>query len=148
MSKSSIRKQAIIVTLPALIYFFIFVLYPIFDNVIISFESFNFAEVATFVGIKNYIILVETPHLDQLVDNTIIYTLAVPVIDVLLAIPLATLIKRLNKPYLIPLILLPSFIPQVTSANIWLLMMNPSYGIPYYIGHQNIFLSAWSVVLV
>ncbi len=26
--------------------------------------------------------------------------------------------------------------------------MNPSYGIPYYIGHQNIFLSAWSVVLV
>ncbi len=148
MSKSSIRKQAIIVTLPALIYFFIFVLYPIFDNVIISFESFNFAEVATFVGIKNYIILIETPHMNQLVENTIIYTLAVPVIDVLLAIPLATLIKRLNKPYLIPLILLPSFIPQVTSANIWLLMMNPSYGIPYYIGHQNIFLSAWSVVLV
>ncbi|MHB1440638.1 MAG: ABC transporter permease [Cuniculiplasma sp.] len=148
MMKSSIKKQALIVTLPALLYFFIFVLYPIFDNVVISFETFNFAEVATFAGIKNYIIFFQTPHLSQLIDNTIIYTLAVPVIDVLLAIPLATLIKRINKPYLIPLILLPSFIPQVTSANIWLLMMNPSYGIPYYLGHQNIFQTAWSVVLV
>ena len=148
MTKGSIRKQAIIVTLPALTYFFIFVLYPIFDNFAISFQTFNFAQSATFVGLKNYVILTQTPHLDALVENTIIYTLAVPVLDVALAIPLATLVKRMNKPYLIPLILLPSFIPQVTSANIWLLMMNPSYGIPYFLGHQNIFMSAWSVVLV
>jgi multiple sugar transport system permease protein len=146
--KSSLRKQAWLVTLPALIYFIIFVLYPIVDNVFISFQRFNIYDVGTFTGFKNYVILFETPHIYQMIDNTIIYTIAVPVIDILLAIPLATLVKRINKPYLIPLLLLPSFIPQVTSANIWLLLMNPSYGLTYYFNGFNIFSSAWSVVLV
>lgn len=148
MVRSTIKRQALIVSLPALIYFIIFVIYPIFDNAAISFQTFNFLQVGKFAGLKNYYIFFSTPHIGQLIDNTILYTLAVPVIDILLAIPLATIIKRLGKPYLLPLILLPAFIPQVTSANIWLLLMNPAYGITYYIGHQNIFLSAWSVVLV
>lgn len=148
MLKSSIKKQALIVTMPALIYFIIFVLYPIFDNVIISFETFSFTGIGSFVGLKNYEILFSIPHIYELIDNTIIYTLFVPIIDIGLAIPLAAFLKRLNKPYLIPLILLPSFIPQVTSANIWLLLFNPSYGVPYYFGKFDIFHSAWSVVLV
>lgn len=148
MFKSSVKKQAFLISLPALAYFFIFVLYPIFDNAFVSFQSFNFAGIGHFAGLKNYEILATIPHIGRLVDNTILYTLAVPLIDIGLAIPLAAFLKRLNKPYLIPLILLPSFIPQVTSANTWLLLMNPSYGLPFYFGHFDIFHSAWSIVLV
>ncbi len=148
MFKSSIKRQALLVSLPALAYFFIFVLYPIFDNAVISFQSFNLVGIGHFIGFKNYEILATIPHIGALVDNTILYTLAVPLIDIGLAIPLAAFLKRLNRPYLIPLILLPSFIPQVTSANTWLLLMNPSYGLPFYFGKFDIFHSAWSVVLV
>ncbi|EQD33182.1 binding-protein-dependent transport system inner membrane component, partial [mine drainage metagenome] len=66
----------------------------------------------------------------------------------LLAIPLATFLKKLNKPYLLPIVLLSSFIPLVTGAVMWVFMLNPITGFMYFIAKVDLFTSPWSIVII
>ena len=111
---SQTKKQAIILVLPALIYFFIFALYPMVENFILTFQTETVSGSYVWSGFTNYFQVFKIPHLDQIFENTVIYTLAVPFIDILLAIPLASFMRRLNKPFLLPVILLSAFIPLFT----------------------------------
>ena len=144
----SLKKRAIFFILPALIYFLIFAIYPMFENIVLTFEHQNIAGNYIFVGLKNYKELFYTPHLGQIVDNSLIYTFIVPFIDIVLAIPLANFLKRLKRNFLLPIILLPAFIPLVTGATMWILMLNPLYGITYFVYHKDLFTTIWSIVII
>ncbi len=144
----SLKKRAIIYIIPALIYFLIFAIYPMIENIILTFQQQTITGSYIFVGLKNYMELFKTPNLGKIIDNSLIYTFIVPVIDILLAIPLATFLKKLNKNFLLPMILLPAFIPLVTGATMWILMLNPFYGIIYFIYHKDLFTTIWSIVII
>lgn len=144
----SIKKRAIIFILPALVYFLIFAIYPMIENIILTFENQTVSGAYTFVGLRNYKELFYTPHLGQIVDNSLIYTFIVPFIDIILSIPLANFLKRLKKNFLLPIILLPAFIPLVTGATMWILMLNPLYGITYFVYHKDLFTTIWSIVII
>ncbi len=144
---SSSKRQATILVLPAVIYLLIFAIYPMVQNFILTFESHN-AQGSLVWGLRNYIDAFKIYGLSQVFYNTFLYTLAVPLIDILLAIPLATFLKRLNKPYLLPIVLLSSFIPLVTGAVMWVFMLNPTNGFMYYIAKVDLFTSPWSIVLI
>ncbi len=143
-----IRKRAILFILPALIYFLIFAIYPMIENIILTFENQTISGGYIFVGLKNYEELFYTPHLNQIIYNSLIYTFAVPFIDIILAIPLANFLKRLKRNFLLPVILLPAFIPLVTGATMWILMLNPLYGITFFVYHRDLFTTIWSIVLI
>jgi multiple sugar transport system permease protein len=145
---SQTKKQAIILVLPALIYFFIFALYPMVENFILTFQTETLNGSYVWSGFTNYFQVFKIPHLDQIFENTVIYTLAVPFLDILLAIPLASFMRRLNKPFLLPVILLSAFIPLVTAAVMWVFMLNPIYGFIYYIDKVDLFTTPWSIVLI
>jgi multiple sugar transport system permease protein len=147
-SNFAAKKWWLAFTLPALIYFLIFAVYPMIGNVILTFQKETPLGAYVFVGFKNYEELFYTPYLNKIIENSLIYTFVVPVIDLLLAIPLANFLKRLNKNFLLPLILLPSFIPLVTGATIWILMLNPFYGITYFFYRKNLFTTIWSIVIM
>ncbi len=134
--------------IPAIVYFLIFAIYPMIENVILTFQSQNVSGQYIFVGLSNYKELFYTPHLGKIIDNSLIYTFIVPFIDIIFAIPLATFLKRLNKNFLLPVILLPSFIPLVTGATMWILMLNPLYGILYFVYHKDLFYTIWSIVII
>ncbi|MDG6929039.1 MAG: ABC transporter permease subunit [Nitrososphaerota archaeon] len=88
------------------------------------------------------------PFIARIIDNTLIYTVAVPLVDIALAIPLAVALKRTKKSWMLFLMLLPSFIPYVTAAVAWALALNPFYGVTYYFLRTNLFVTVWFVVLV
>lgn len=144
----SLKKRAIFFILPALIYFLIFAIYPMFENIVLTFEHQTISGNYIFVGLKNYKELFYTPHLGQIIDNSLIYTFIVPFIDIALAIPLANFLKRLKRNFLLPIILLPAFIPLVTGATMWILMLNPLYGITYFVYHKDLFTTIWSIVII
>ncbi len=145
--KSPNKRQATILVLPALIYLLIFGIYPMLQNFVLTFQSPDINGSIVW-GISNYINAFKIYGLTQIFYNTFLYTLAVPFIDILLAIPLATFLKRLNKPYLLPIVLLSSFIPLVTGAVMWVFMLNPTNGFMYYIAKVDLFTSPWSIVLI
>ncbi|MGP6207486.1 ABC transporter permease subunit [Cuniculiplasma sp. SKW3] len=147
--RSPTKKQAIYLIIPALLYFIIFAFYPMVENILLTFQQENiYTGALTYVGFKNYSALFTTPYITEIFENTLIYTLFVPFFDILLAIPLSSFMKRLNKPYILPLVLLSSLIPLVTAAVIWSFMLNPFYGILYYIDKINFFSNTWMIVII
>ncbi|MCL4346223.1 MAG: ABC transporter permease subunit [Candidatus Thermoplasmatota archaeon] len=147
--RSPAKKQAIYLIIPALIYFLIFAFYPMVENIVLTFQQENvYTGALTYVGLKNYSELLQTPYMGQIFENTLIYTLFVPFFDIILSIPLASFMKRLDKPYILPLVLLSSLIPLVTSAVIWSFMLNPFYGVLYYIDKVDLFSNPWMIVII
>lgn len=141
-------KQAALLALPALIYLFVFALYPIIDNVVLSFQRQNYLGIISWVGLHNYVQLLSDPFIAKVVENTLLYMIAVPVVDVVLGVPLAVILKRVNRTWVLLVTLLPAFIPFVTASVAWLLALNPFYGVAYYLFRVNVFNTPWMVVLV
>jgi multiple sugar transport system permease protein len=101
-------------------------------------------------GVSNYLRFFQDPFMARIVSNTLFYMTVVPLIDIALAIPLAVILKRLGSlgKKILPLIMIPSFIPGVTAAMMWYLMLNPFFGLAYYLFPYNWASSIWTVVIV
>ncbi len=144
----AVEKWAGLLTVPALIYFLIFTVYPIIGNVILSFQRETFTGQMIWAGLSNYRMIFIDPYFGVVVKNTIFYMVTVPFIDLALGIPLAAILKRTDSKLLLLLILLPSFIPFVTAAVAWMLFLNPFYGPVYYFARFNWFQTIWMIVVM
>jgi multiple sugar transport system permease protein len=143
-----IEKWAGVLALPAIIYFLIFTVYPIIGNVILSFQKETFTGALVWAGWYNYHTILVDPFFGLVFKNTIFYMVTVPFIDIALAIPLAAILKRTDSKVLLLLILLPAFIPFVTAAVAWELVLNPFYGPVYYFARFNWFRTIWMIVIM
>lgn len=143
-----ITKWAGLLTLPAIIYFLVFTLYPIIGNVILSFQRETLSGALVWTGLYNYHTILVDPYFGLVFKNTIFYMLTVPFIDIALAIPLAAILKRTDSKLMLLLVLLPSFIPFVTAAVSWELVLNPFYGPVYYFARFNWFDTIWMIVIM
>jgi len=73
---------------PSLVVFSVFVLYPIFQGVRVSFYDYNpFSE--TFIGLQNYQALLADDRFGNALKNTLVYALIVTVATVVLALLIA-----------------------------------------------------------
>ncbi len=147
-----IDKFLFLLALPGIAYLLAFTLYPILHNFFLSLEEQDIYGNLHWVGLANYEWFGKDPYFSNIVGNTLLYSLATPIIDVLLAIPLAVMVKRLGGKWLL-LIMIPAFIPPVTAATAWYLFINPSFGIGYYLMQwglikTNLVASKWTIVLV
>ena len=146
-------KQLFFLALPPLLYLFSLTLYPILSNIFLSFFERTYEGSLRWVGLGNYLWFFEKdPYGPLILWNTVFYTVATPVIAVLIATPVALAIKRLGGRWLI-LVMLPAFIPPVTAAMAWYLMLNPLYGLGYYLMQSglikmNPLSTVWTVVLI
>jgi len=143
-----ITKWAGLLTLPAIIYFLVFTLYPIIGNIILSFQRETLSGALVWTGLYNYHTILVDPYFGLVFKNTIFYMLTVPFIDIALAIPLAAILKRTDSKLMLLLVLLPSFIPFVTAAVSWELVLNPFYGPVYYFARFNWFDTIWMIVIM
>ena len=146
-------KQILFLALPAILYLFSFTTYPIISNLILSFYERTYEGALKWVGLGNYLwFFFRDPYGGLILWNTLFYSIATPVIAVTLALPIAVALRRLGGRWLV-LVMLPAFVPPVTAAMAWYLMLNPLYGLGYYLMQSGVVKSnplstIWTVVLI
>ncbi|MGY0691467.1 carbohydrate ABC transporter permease [Virgibacillus sp. FSP13] len=116
---------------PAVLFFLLFTAYPIVQSFILSFQKSE-AGTTSFVGFDNYIRLFQDPLFYESIGNTLIILVVQVPIMIFLALVLANLMNS-------PLLKMKGFFrvsffsPAVTSlvsaSVIFLLLLNPDYGI-------------------
>lgn len=111
--------------------FFAFTLYPLVVSFYYSFTSYSLFGSPKWVGFTNYIKLFTDPKFFKSLGNTFLFTLFVVPASIFLAMGLAILLNnnlRGNSIYR-TLIFMPSVVPAVASAVVWIWILNPQWGL-------------------
>ena len=84
-----------------------------------------------FVGPDNYIALLDDPVFLQALINNAIYAAATIPISIVLALAMALLVNGAlpGRPFLRMAYFLPTMLPMIAVANIWLFFFTPDYGL-------------------
>jgi len=126
------KTKPYLMTAPAVGFFLVFFIYPIFYMLLLSFTSWNLINpVKEFVGFENYIELIKSSDFHAVLANTTIYTVLVVFLSISIALILALWLNR--KGYLYSFaqgaIFTPYIISLVSVALLWLWIMDPDYGL-------------------
>ena len=139
MKKSPLKK--LLITLrpyamvaPAMAVFGVFLLYPIFYMIYLSFFKWNLIGEMEFIGLQNYADMLGDKDFWQVLGNSIYYMVMVVLLTMALSLLLAA---YLNKDTRINRILQSiTFTPYITSmvsvAFIWMWLMDSDYGLLNY----------------
>lgn len=116
---------------PWLIGFLAFTLYPFGASLYYSFTDFSGVGTPHFVGLNNYRNLLSDHLLVTALWNTVFYTVLEVPLSVAVALLLALLLNMRVKGQSVyrTLLYVPSVVPLVASAILWLWLFNPSYGL-------------------
>lgn len=127
-------------TLPALIITVIFIIVPIVDSVIKSFQDFKVRNIitnepGTWNNFDNYIKLFQDEKLTVAIINTFAFVLFVVVCQFIFGMLLALILNSNIKGarFLRSIMMTPWVVPTIISALIWMWMYQPQYGLVKYI---------------
>jgi multiple sugar transport system permease protein len=128
--RSNLRKGIAFIS-PWVIGFLVFVLYPVLYSFFISLTRYTGLRTPVWIGFQNYSRLLSDPLTWTSVYNTLYYTvLAVPIgiiVAILLALAMNCAIKEVAV-YRTALYL-PSIIPLFAMSFIFIVLLNPQYGL-------------------
>jgi multiple sugar transport system permease protein len=132
-----LRKRALVPALfvaPSVVYAVLFFAYPLAYGIIMSFERFDFQAVVhgsgPLVGLTNYRQAIADPVTLTAVRNTVIFTVASVVSQVVIGLGIAVLLNRsfFLAPLLRRLVLVPWLIPLVASGTVFSLLFGSENG--------------------
>ena len=109
----------------------VFVIYPLIYSFVISLTQYSGMQTPTFIGIQNYIAALADPMVHTSVYNTAYYMfIAVPV-GLVVALLLALAMNRNVREVALyrTLLYLPSLIPMFAMSFIFIVFVNPQFGI-------------------
>ena len=117
--------------LPALLVIFCLVAYPFFMAIYLSLTDSWVGSSGSFIGIQNYIDLIQNEIFRQTLKNSLTYTFFAVTFKILLGIGLALLLNQKVKYQKIyrGAILLPWVIPNTLSTLGWLWMFDPLFSV-------------------
>ncbi|MFV0414639.1 MAG: carbohydrate ABC transporter permease, partial [Oscillospiraceae bacterium] len=116
---------------PSIAVFLVFMIYPVFYMIYLSFYKWDMMGDMVYIGLKNFVDLFTDLGFIRVIGNTFQYMGLTVVLTVVLALLLALLLKvntRLNA-FLQNIIFLPYIISFVSISFIWMWMMDSSYGL-------------------
>lgn len=124
------NRDGFLFSLPWLIGFLLFSLYPIVMSAYYSFTDFSAIKDPVWVGLKNYQDLLKDKLFWQSLQNTILYVVISVPATILVSLLLAALLKvvRVGKAFFRSVFFLPSIFPVVASTMIWLLILDSISG--------------------
>ena len=124
------NRDGFLFSLPWLIGFLLFSLYPIVMSAYYSFTDFSAIKDPVWVGLKNYQDLLKDKLFWQSLQNTILYVVISVPVTMLVSLLLAALLKvvRVGKAFFRSVFFLPSIFPVVASTMIWLLILDSISG--------------------
>jgi multiple sugar transport system permease protein len=117
---------------PWLIGFLIFIAYPIVASLYYSFTSYDLLRSPRFMGLTNYrIIIFEDEFIGRVLYNTLYFVVFGVPAGIIVAFSLASLLntKLVARSVFRTIFFIPSVVPVVSSAMVWLWVFNTQYGV-------------------
>jgi multiple sugar transport system permease protein len=121
--------------LPAILYMLLFYGYPLFYSIQVSIEKYDLqaeiSGIAPFVGLANYIAVVQDPTFRDAAMHTLLFTVLSIVPQFVLGLALAVFFSRyfpLSR-LLRALFLLPWLVPLIVSGTVWKWLFNETNGL-------------------
>lgn len=122
-----------IFVLPALAGFLIFNLVPMVMSAYYSLCEYNIIGTPKWIGLQNYITLLfgENETFWVSVRATVLYAVMAVPANLIFSFAIAMLLNRqmIGRAFFRSLFYLPCIVPAVASSFVWLLLMNPDYGL-------------------
>lgn len=125
---------------PAVFMTAIFILVPVIDSVIKSFQDYKIKNIisgkpGTWNQFANYIKLFQNDKLPQAVANTFFFVIVAVILTFALGMALALILQAGVKGHRIiqGVMMIPWVIPTVISALIWMWLFQPQYGLVRYL---------------
>lgn len=116
---------------PWLVGFLAFTVYPLISSIYFSMTRYDFIRPPLFIGLGNYInLFTQDPHFYNVLYNTLYYVgLSVP-LSLTFAFIVANLLNSniVGRSFFRAVAYIPSIVPAVCSAMIWLFLLNIQYG--------------------
>jgi multiple sugar transport system permease protein len=144
---SSQARAACFFMLPSLLILFLFVIVPIFQAGWIGLHDWRLGRPnPEFIGLENYIELLEDDRFWNALKNTAVYTLGVVPARIIIALFFALLLKRKLRGVALfrAMLFLPAVISFAIEAIIWRFMLDPDIGLlPYATGLIGITSPEW-----
>lgn len=124
-------RIGILFALPWIFGFFIFLLYPILASFFYSFTNYSILREPKFIGIDNYRELAGDKVFIQSMGNTLYYVVGAVPLGTVVAIGLAMLLNTKVKGMALyrTLFFLPSLVPMVALATLFMWVFNGDYGL-------------------
>jgi len=119
---------AVLFLLPSFLGLLIFLIFPLIASLALSFTNWQVIGTTRFVGIANYVNLTTVdPIFWQILRTTLLYTAEYLVLNIVLSLAIAVWISSLSwgKTFFRIVFFLPTFMPLVGVALIWLLILTP-----------------------
>ncbi|HEY0073349.1 MAG TPA: sugar ABC transporter permease [Abditibacteriaceae bacterium] len=132
---SRIEKQhlrdGILFTLPGIIGLLGFTIYPVLASLYYSFCNYSVLKPPEWVGLGNYQVLAQDEQLRVALKNTVIFAAMSIPLGIATAFGLATLLNQQVRgmAFFRTVFYLPSVVPAVASAVLWLWILNPQFGL-------------------
>jgi len=153
MSYSKLQRHEMIAgylfLLPSFLGFSVFIIFPVFFSLFLSFTEWNMISPMRFVGLQNFIrIFTEDEMFLRVLGNTFRYMLLVIPTGLTLALAWALALNRKLKGRIIfrSIFFLPVVISFAASGMVWSWLLNREFGlINYILGFFNIPLIGWLV---
>ena len=124
------QRNGLLFILPWIIGFASLALYPIASSLYYSFTNFNGVGTPQWVGFGNYQRLMSDPTYRIAVVNTLYYVVIFVPASTVVSLGMALLLnqKRHGIAVYRTAAFIPSIVPLVASAAVWLWLLNPEYG--------------------
>lgn len=127
-------------TVPSLILAILFILIPIFDSIIKSFQKYGIRNIisrkgGTWNNFENYINLFNSGSLPNAVRNTFFFVIFVIICQFILGMALALVLnsKLRGARFFRSVMMIPWVVPTVISALVWMWLFQPQYGLFKYL---------------
>lgn len=117
---------------PWLLGFLIFTAYPILASLYFSFTDYNLLSSPKFIGFENYItLLTKDEFIGKVLYNTVYFAVFAVPTSLAVSFSLASLLntKLVGRSVFRTIFFIPSIVPVVSSAMIWLWIYNSQYGL-------------------
>jgi len=124
-------RNGLLFCLPALLGLLLLTVYPIVMSFYYSFCNYPGLKPPQWIGLTNYAKLLHDPLIGTSLANTAVYAVGAVPLGILVAFLLALLLNQRVRglAFFRTIFFLPSIVPAVASAVLWLWVLNPQYGI-------------------
>ena len=121
---------ALLFIAPALVGFLVFLLWPTLRGIYLSFTSFNLLTPQRFVGLDNYVRMVNDPIFWNAARVTLLYVIMNIGVQTVVALLIAVLMDRLTKSTFVRgMVLAPYLVSNVVAAMLFLWILDAQLGI-------------------
>lgn len=129
-SGSRDQWQARLMLAPFVVGLLVLVAAPAATTLVLSFAEFDLIRPATWIGVGNYVELLDDDIFTKAVVNTLVFAAIATPLRILLALGLALLLHRraVGVGTGRVLVMLPSAVPEIAYGLLWLWLFNPIYG--------------------